>query len=66
MQHRPYLWDMDTRYPQLGSLRSEADRREAEAFLERGAALGASLDAFAHWLEGLRRVFSPRTPVSHR
>ena len=56
---------MDNRYPQLGSIRSEADRREAEAYLDRGAALGESLDAFARWLEGLRRVFAPAA-ISHR
>lgn len=56
---------MDTRYPQLGSLRSEADRRDAQAFLQRGAALGESLDSFARWLEGLRRVFSAHA-IPHR
>ena len=56
---------MDNRYPQLGSIRSEADRREAEAYLDRGAALGESLGAFARWLEGLRRVFAPAA-ISHR
>lgn len=66
MQHGRYLGPMDTRYPQLGNLRSEADRREAEAFLDRGAALGDWLCAFARWLEGLRRVFSPNTSVAHR
>lgn len=57
---------MDNRYPQLGSIRSEADRREAEVYLDRGAALGESLYAFAHWMEGLRRVFAPRAAVTHR
>jgi hypothetical protein len=57
---------MDTRYPQLGSLRSEADRREAAAYLDHGAALGDSLGAIARWLEGLHRAFSLRTPVPHR
>lgn len=56
---------MDNRYPQLGSIRSEVDRREAEAYLDRGAALGETLDAFARWLEGLRRVLAPAA-ISHR
>jgi hypothetical protein len=57
---------MERNHPQLGSLRSEADRREAEAYLDRGAALGESLDAFARWLEGLRRAFSAHPPLPHR
>jgi len=56
---------MDDRYPALGSIRSEADRREAEAYLDRGAALGESLDALARWLEGLRRAFAPAA-IRHR
>lgn len=46
-------------YPQLGSLRSQADRREAEAYLDHGASLGDSIGALARWLEGLRAVFAP-------
>ncbi|HSS28539.1 MAG TPA: hypothetical protein VLL50_11350 [Usitatibacter sp.] len=57
---------MDTRYPQIGSLRSMADRREAEAFLEHGATLGDFLDGFARWLDGLRRVFAPNVSSPHR
>lgn len=56
---------MENRYPQLGSIHSEAERREAEANLDRGAALGESLDALSRWLEGLRRVFAPNA-VPHR
>ncbi|HEX4331670.1 MAG TPA: hypothetical protein VH040_06010 [Usitatibacter sp.] len=57
---------MDTNYPQLGSLRSEAERREAEAYLESGAALGDSIGMLARWLEGLRLVFDSRTANPHR
>lgn len=57
---------MDTRYPQIGRLRSVADRREAEAFLEHGASLGDFLDGFARWLDGLRRVFAPNVSSPHR
>jgi hypothetical protein len=57
---------MDRKYPQLGSLRSQAERREAEAYLESGAALGDCIDALSRWLEGLGRVFTPRRPATHR
>ena len=56
---------MDIKYPQLGSLRSEAERREAEAYLDSGAALGDSIGMLARWLEGLRLVFDLRTPTPH-
>jgi len=53
-------------YPQLGSLRSEADRREAQAYLEHGASLGDSIGALARWLEGLRDIFAVSPVIPHR
>jgi len=57
---------MDRDFPPLGSIRSESERREAQANLDRGAAIGDAFASLADFLGRLRKSLAPHLVIPHR
>lgn len=57
---------MDRDFPQLGSIRSESERRAAQVYLERGAAIGDAFESLARFAQRVRQSLAPHLAVPHR
>jgi hypothetical protein len=57
---------MERSFPPLGSIRSEAERREAQAYLERGAAIADAFESLARFVQRVRQSLAPHLTVPHR